>query len=169
MTGKAGLKAGLVGGGVAAILSFTTFIPCLQCISVPLMFLAYATAGALAAYWLPKPRTAGDGAAAGAVAGAVAGALGGIVWMIVSAVAFSVMGGTEYIVDNLPPELLDMLREYGMDPWAVFAPSVVNAVNAACCAVMWLVAVGTGVLTGAIFGAAKGEPTPPMGGEVIDA
>jgi len=169
MTGKAGLKAGLVGGGVAAILSFTTFIPCLQCVSVPLMFLAYAMAGALAAYWLPKPRTAGDGAAAGAVAGAVAGALGGIVWMIVSAVSYSVMGGADYIVRNLPPESMDMLREYGMDPWAVFAPSVVNAVNAGCCAVMVLAAVGLGALTGAIFGPARGEPTPPQRGEVIDA
>lgn len=169
MTGKAGLKAGLVGGGVAAILSFTTFIPCLQCISTPLMFLAYAMAGALAAYWLPKPRTAGDGAAAGAVAGAVAGALGGIVWMIVSAVAYSVMGGTEYVVRNLPPEFIDMLRQYGMDPRAVFAPSVVNAVNAGCCAVMFLGAVGLGALTGAIFGASRGEPTPPTGGEVINA
>lgn len=169
MTGKAGLKAGLVGGGVAAILSFTTFIPCLQCVSIPLMLLAYAMAGALAAHWLPKPRTAGDGAAAGAVAGAVAGALGGVVWMIVSAVAFSVMGGTEYIVRNLPQEYIQMLQEYGIDPWAVFAPGVVNAVNAGCCAITFLAAVGIGALTGAIFGASRGEPTPPQGGEVIHA
>lgn len=169
MTGKAGLKAGLVGGGVAAILSFTTFIPCLQCLSVPLMFLAYAVAGALAAYWLPKPRTAGDGAAAGAVAGAVAGALGGIVWMIVSAVSYSALGGAEYIVRNLPQEFLYMLEEYGLDPWAVFAPRVVNAVNAGCCAVMFLAAVGIGALVGAIFGASKGEPAAPTGGPVVDA
>ncbi len=169
MTGRAGLKAGLVGGGVAAILSFTTFIPCLQCLSVPLMFLAYAMAGALAAYWTPKPRTAGDGAAAGAVAGAVAGAIGGIAWMIVSAVAYSVLGGADYMVRNLPPEMLQMFRDYGLDPLAVFAPSVVNAVNAGCCALMFLVAVGIGALTGAIFGASKGEPASPTGGEVVDA
>lgn len=169
MTGKAGIKAGLVGGGVAAILSFTTFIPCLQCLSIPLMFLAYAVAGALAAYWLPKPRTAGDGAAAGAVAGAVSGALGGIVWMIVSAVSYSVMGGAEYVVRNLPQEFLHMLEDYGLDPYAVFASGVVNAVNAGCCALMFLAAVGIGALTGAIFGASRGEPAAPTGGPVIDA
>ncbi|MBC7260289.1 MAG: hypothetical protein H5T65_13730 [Chloroflexi bacterium] len=168
MTGKAGVKAGLVGGGVAAILAFTTFIPCLQCITVPLMLLAYAVAGALAAYWMPAPCTAGDGASAGAVAGAVAGAIGGIAWMIVSAVSYSVLGGAEYVVRNLPTEMLDTLRQMGIDPYALFAPGVVTLGNGLCCGVQFLAAVGLGALAGAIFGPTRKAGTPPSE-EVVDA
>jgi hypothetical protein len=167
MTAKAGLKAGLVGGGIAAILAFTAFIPCLECLSIPLMFLAYAVAGALAAYWLPKPRTAGDGAAAGAIAGAVSGVIGGIVWMIVSAVSYSTMGGVDYLIRNLPAEQLEMLREMGVDPSVIFGSNVVTIVGGVCCGVMVLAAIGLGALVGAIFGAARGEPAAPKGGEII--
>ena len=168
MTGKAGLKAGLVGGGVAAILAFTAFIPCLECLSIPLMFLAYAVAGALAAYWMPKPRTAGDGAAAGAVAGAVSGAIGGIVWMIVSAASYSIMGGADYVIRNLPPETLDLLDQYGIDPSAMLGSGFTTVVSGVCCGAMALAAIGLGALVGAIFGAAKGEPGAPKAGEIID-
>jgi hypothetical protein len=169
MAGKAGVKAGLVGGGVAAILAFTAFIPCLECLSVPLMFLAYAVAGALAAFWLPKPRTAGDGAAAGAIAGAVSGAIGGIVWMIVSAVSYSIMGGADYVVQNLPPETLDLLSQYGIDPSAMLGSGFTTIVSGVCCSFMFLAAIGLGALVGAIFGAAKGDSGAPKGGEIIDA
>lgn len=168
MTGKAGLKAGLIGGGVAVILAFTQLIPCLGCVTVPLMLLAYGVAGALAAYWLPTPRTAGDGAAAGAVAGAIAGALGGLAWMGVSVLAYSLMGGAEYLVQALPSEVLEMLRQYGIDPARAFSSGMYTATSAACCGVLSLAGIGLGALVGALFGAGRGESDSDMGDEVID-
>ncbi len=169
MTGKTGVKAGLVGGGVAVVLAFTALVPCLNCVTVPLMFLGYAVAGALAAYWLPTPRTAGDGAAAGAVAGAIAGALGGVAWMGVSLLSYSLMGGAEYIVQNLPPEALEMLRQYGIDPRGLFASGVYTATSAVCCGMMFLVGIGLGALVGALFSAGRGGAGSDEGGAVIDA
>lgn len=167
MAGKAGLKAGLVGGIIAAILACTTFIPCLECLAVPLMFLAFAIAGGLAAYWLPKPRTAGDGAAAGAIAGGISGVIGGVVWMIISAVAFNMMGGSEYLIQNLPPETLQMAEEAGINISGLLTSGNYTLLSGACCGVTVLAAIGLGALVGAIFGAAKGSPNAPAGGEII--
>jgi len=168
MTGKAGLKAGLIGGGVAVILTFTQLVPCLGCLTVPLMLLAYGVAGALAAYWLPTPRTAGDGAAAGAVAGAVAGALGGLAWMGVSVLMYSQMGGVDYIVQALPPEVLQMLQQYGIDPSTAFSSGMYTATSAVCCGVLSLSGIGLGALVGALFSMGKGESNSGEGGDVID-
>ena len=62
---QAGLKAGAVGAGVIVLLNLIGLIPCAGCVTCILGLLAYVGAGALAAYWLPPTRTAGQGAGAG--------------------------------------------------------------------------------------------------------
>jgi len=167
MVGKAGLKAGLICGAIAVILALTTLIPALTCISLPLMFVVYAVAGGLAAYWLPKPRTAGDGAAAGAVAGAVSGAIGGIAWMIVTIVFWSQFGGAESTIQNLPPETSGWLGQYELDPASLFSGDLVKFVSAGCCAFTVVAATALGALVGAIFGAVTKDRSTPEGGEIV--
>ena len=84
---SASLKAGLIGGAIALVLSVVAgIIPCVGCITSVLMLLVYVGAGALAAFWLPAPRSAGPGAGAGAIAGVITSLVGGVVSMIVSAI-----------------------------------------------------------------------------------
>ena len=61
MAGKAGLKAGLIGGGVLVVLTLIALIPIpfLSCICCGVDLLVYLGVGALAANFLTPPRTAG--------------------------------------------------------------------------------------------------------------
>lgn len=169
MTGRAGLRGGLIGGAVAIILAFMGLVPCLGCVTMPLIFLAFGVAGWLAAARLPKPRTAGDGAAAGAVAGAISGLMGGAASMGVSVLWYYNAGGTEAVVQSLPTDLLRQLSESGIDPYVLFGPNVFVLSSGICCGIIFLAAVGIGALAGAIVGAARGEPRPPVEGEIGNA
>ena len=165
MTGKAGLKGGLVGGGVAAILILASLIPCVGCIMYPLSFVAYAVAGGLAAYWLPKPRVTSDGAAAGAVAGAISGAIGGLVTMVTFVIEYFTSGGAEAVIQALPPETLEQLSQLGIDPYALVSGGTYTVFGAVCCGLVLLAAVALGALVGAIFAtAARGNSGIPQAG-----
>jgi hypothetical protein len=157
---RAGLKAGAVGAGVMIVLNLIGLIPCAGCITCILGLLVYVGAGALAAYWLPPVRTAGEGAGAGAIAGVVAGIVSGIVNMIISAAQFAISGGGGAMAKQmrqLPPEVMNQLYEAGVDP-AMFASigGVIGA-SAACCVLGFVLAALLGAIGGVIFAAAKPE------------
>jgi len=159
---KAGLKAGLIGGAVVAVLQLLGLvpIPCLGCFLCLVMFAVYVGAGALAAYWLPVPRTTGDGAGAGAIAGVVTGIIGGILGMIVSAIQFTITGGGAAILSQIPQESLDALRDAGVDPsWLTGATSIGAAVGvgAICCVVGMVIAAALGAVGGAVLAGVQSD------------
>jgi len=83
MTGKAGLKAGLIGTVVVTVLALIgRFVPlpgALMWLSTAVGLLAYAGIGALAGRYLTPPRSPGKGAGAGAIAGLISGLVAGVV------------------------------------------------------------------------------------------
>lgn len=159
---QAGLKAGLIGGAVAAVLQLVGLIPfgCLGFFICLLILAVYVGTGVLAAYWLPIPRSAGDGAGAGAIAGVVAGIIGGIFSMIVSAIQFVITDGGAAIVSQMPPETLDILRDAGVNP-SMFSGAAgigaVLAVGVLCCVGGMVFAAVLGAIGGAVFAAAQSE------------
>jgi hypothetical protein len=157
---QAGLKAGAVGAGVIILLNLIALIPCAGCITCILGLLAYVGAGALAAYWLPPTRAAGQGAGAGAIAGVVAGIVGGIVNMIIAALQFAISGGPEAAMrqmGQLPPEVMDQLYQAGVDPMLFASIGGVIGVSAMCCVIGFILAAVLGAIGGVIFAAAKPE------------
>lgn len=154
------LKAGLIGGGVLSVLTILGYVGTLLpqgagtviscCICIP-AFLAYPGAGALAAWWLSPPRTAGAGAKEGVLAGLVAGALSGIVTIIMG-----LIGG------NAASSQLESLRRSleaaGMSQLAsLYTPSGMAVLSAAgsCLGLIW--AAAWGAIGGAILAAVKKE------------
>jgi hypothetical protein len=154
---KAGLKAGLIGGGIVAVLQIVGLIPCVGCFTWLLGWVIYVGAGMLAAYWLPLPRDAGEGAGAGAIAGVIAAVIGGIVGMIVSGIQFAITGGSAAVLSQMPKESLEMMRDAGIDP-AIFANiGAVLGVSAFCCVVGMVIAAVLGAIGGAVFAALQSE------------
>jgi len=151
-----GLKAGLIGGAVVAVLQFVGLIPFVGCCTWLLVFLAYLGAGALAAYWLTPPRTAGGGAGVGAVAGLVTAIIGGIFGMIATGLQFA-LTDTASILAQMPRESLDALRDAGMDPALFTSPVMGIAVSGVCCLVGMVIAAALGAIGGAIFAAVRSE------------
>jgi hypothetical protein len=157
---QAGLKAGAVGAGVIVVLNLIGLIPCVGCFTCILGLLAYVGVGALAAYWLPPVRTAGEGAGAGAIAGVVAGIVSGIVNMIIAAVQFAISGGPGAMMQQmrqLPPEVMNQLYEAGVDPALFASIGGVIGISAACCVIGFILAAVLGAIGGVIFAAAKPE------------
>jgi len=153
---KAGLKAGLIGGGIVAVLQLLGLIPipCLGCFLCLVILAVYVGAGVLAAFWLPIPRSAGDGAGAGAIAGVVAGIIGGVLGMIVSAIQFAITGGGAAIMSQIPQESLDALRDAGVDPGLFTGATSIGAVigvGALCCVGSMVIAAALGAVGGAVF------------------
>jgi hypothetical protein len=161
VTGKAGLKAGLIGAAVVLVMTLLNQIriPGIGCVCCPLTLLAYAGIGVLAGYFLVPPRTPGTGAGAGAIAGLTSGAIGGIVWIIALAIQMAMMDTTD-IMANIPPETLRQLTEVGVDPdvFATFSGAGgVALVGGMCCLTGLAAGAGLGAIGGAIFSAIKSE------------
>jgi len=152
---KAALKAGLVGAGVAAVLSLLGLVPCLGCLAGILGLVWYVGVGILAGYWLQPPRTAGAGAGAGAIAGLITAAVGGVVNMIVGVIQFSIAGGPSAVLSQLPPEMLSQLRDAGVDPGLFASTGGVLGIGAVCCMFGLVLAAMLGAIGGAILAAAK--------------
>jgi hypothetical protein len=156
---RAGLKAGLIGGAIVAVLQLAGFITsdCLGYFVCIFGWATYAGAGVLAAYWLPIPRSVGDGAGAGAIAGLVTGVIGGISNMIVSGLQFAITGGSAAILSQIPQESLDAIRDAGLDPAMFTGIGFVLSVGAFCCLVGMVIAVALGAIGGAVFAAVQSE------------
>jgi hypothetical protein len=153
---NAGLKAGLIGGAIVAVLQFAGLIPCVDCFTWLLALVVYVGAGVLAAYWLPAPRDAGGGAGAGAVAGVVSAIIGGIFGMIASGIQF-VLTDTAAILAQMPEESLRALRDAGMDPQVFTSLEFTLAASGVCCVVVIFIAAVLGALGGGVFAAMQNE------------
>ena len=160
MTGKAGVKAGLIGAAVLVVLALLNLIPVpfLGCVCCALILLAYVGIGVLAGYYLTPPRTAGAGAGAGAIAGLISGAAFGIASIIISVVQTAI-GVAGAVVD---PELMRQFTELGVD----IDPEILTLFTGAggvavggglCCLGSLAIGAALGAIGGAIFGAAKSD------------
>ncbi len=151
---QAGLKAGLVGGAVAAVVTVLgAVVPCVGCLT----WFVYIGAGALAAYWLVPPRSAGDGAGAGAIAGVITGIVSGIFSMIMTAVMFTIKGGAAAAMGQLPPEAMRQLTELGIDPRMFASIGGVLVFSAVCCVIGFIIAAVLGAIGGLVFAMVKSE------------
>ncbi|MBC7226806.1 MAG: hypothetical protein H5T61_06180 [Thermoflexales bacterium] len=155
------LKAGLIGGGVLAVLtiiqSVGTLFPAASgiiscCVCIPFL-LAYPGVGALAAYWLTPPRTAGDGAKEGALAGVIAGAIDAVVTFIMALITGP--AGAQQALQQMPPEALRALEEMGLSGLFTTGGMAAAGCLGGICGLLWAVAMGAA--GGAILAAAKRE------------
>ena len=164
MSGKAGLKAGLIGAGALFLITlpnllptFLPPIPCLGCICCGLPLLAYAGVGVLAGFFITPPRDAGAGAGAGAIAGLISAVGSTIAWMITMGLQM-LISGTQDVMSTLDPEMIRQISELGISPEMFAALSGVTGLFIAggmCCLVSLALGAGLGALGGLIFGATK--------------
>jgi hypothetical protein len=149
MTGKAGLKAGLIGTGV--MLTWTVIgrlVPISGVwvwVSSGVSLLLYTCAGVLAGVFLSPPRAPGKGAGAGAIAGLISGLIAGGVGIAILIVQIS-SGGD---VPAMSPQQMAQIRrvsESGVPLALLLAPSAVC-----------IMAIGSGLaaIGGAILSAVK--------------
>jgi hypothetical protein len=101
------LKAGLIGGGVAAVLNLLGQIPIVECITWILVLATYCGVGALAAYWMPPVREKGPAAKQGALAGLIATVIGTGAGAIFGVIKTAIFGGTAM------PEGFEMMAGVG--------------------------------------------------------
>ncbi len=150
MTGKAGLKAGLIGGAILLVVTLLSQIPGICCFCYPLTFLIYLGVGALATFFLQPPREAGSGAGAGTIAGLISGALGGLVWIIAITIQIALTDQGD-IMATIDPAAMQQLIEMGIDPevFALFSGIGGAALAGGGCCM-------TGIAAGAGLGAAGG-------------
>ena len=165
MSGKAGLKAGLIGAGVAFLLTLTNLlptllpIPFLGCVCCMLPLLAYVGAGVLGGFFLTPPRNTGAGAGAGAIAGLISGVGTTVAWMINTGVGMLVTG-TQSIASGLDPQVIEQLAQAGISPQMFAALSGVTGLfigGGMCCLFSLALGAGVGALGGLIFAAAKSD------------
>ncbi|NOZ27413.1 MAG: hypothetical protein GXP39_05085 [Chloroflexi bacterium] len=148
-------RAGLIGAALGAFLGLISVVPLLGCLVVPLSLILYVVIGILAALWMPAPRDAGPGAGAGAAAGALAGLGYGIASMIATPLAYTLMGGAQTAMRSLPPQLMEMYRQAGLDPQMFFSLPMVTLSAGLCCISNLVFAAILGAIGGAIAAAAS--------------
>ncbi len=168
---SAGLKAGLIGAGVAILFSLLSVVPLLGCVTAVLSLVLYLAVGILAAYWAESPRDVGQGAGAGAVAGLITGLAGGFSLMIINLVRFTGPGAEATLrrqFRQFPPGMRYPWPNIGVGPAAL---GIAGA--ALCCGLGMVLAVALGAAGGAIFSslqrespvAAEQTPAPTVGPE----
>ncbi len=152
------VKAGLLGGLLLVVFELLSLVPVLGCLSLPLMLIGYLVAGALAAYWLPPRREAGRAAGQGALAGLIAGAIGGLLQVVLTPLSIALIGGTEQVIAQLPPETLSQLQQAGIDPNALFGSGTFAGIALLCCfPTSLLIGAALGALGGLVCAAARPE------------
>jgi hypothetical protein len=148
VTGRAGLKAGLIGVVVLLVMTaINNLLPIagnvvyvLCCISM----LIYVGIGVLAGFFLAPPRTPGKGAGAGAIAGLIGGLVSGVIGLII--ISIRMAQGLGY--PGLDAQQMQQLDELGMNPQLFAIP------GALCGAI---IGAGVAAIGGAIFAAVKSD------------
>jgi hypothetical protein len=148
------LKAGLIGAAVIVVLNFVELIPGAVCCTWLPEWVMLGCVGALAAYWMTPPRTAGPAAGQGALAGLVAAAIGGVVGVFL-AVASSALFGAAQALSQVPPEFLREMQRSGIDPDLFLGPIGAGVFSTICCTIGLAIAAGLGALGGVIFAAIR--------------
>jgi len=150
------LKAGLIGGLILVGLNLLGLIPYVGVLTCGLGILAYAGIGALAAYWLPPVREAGQGAGQGALAAMLAAVIGGIVNTIVATIQMS-LTDTATVLSQIPPDVLRQLQEAGVDPSMFLGPTAGVMYGGMCCVGGLIIAAILGAIGGAVVAAIRPE------------
>jgi hypothetical protein len=145
----------LIGAAILVVIKLIGIIPYIGCVSLPLNLITYVGVGVLAAMYLPPLRTAWRGAGEGALAALIASLIGGITGMIIALARSSVTGAQA--MAQLPPGVLDMVRESGISPGFLFGVGGTSIFGSICCLSGILVAVALAAIGGAIYAAAKPE------------
>jgi hypothetical protein len=148
------IKAGLIGALVVAVLNVMGLIPCVGIFTCILTLVVYPAIGALAAYWLPPLRQAGQAAGQGAMAATLAALIGGLVNTIIFTIQVAATD-TATVLSQMPAESLQQLRDAGIDPASLTGPVAGLGVGSACCLVGLALAALLGAVGGAILAAAK--------------
>jgi len=112
--------------------------------------------GALAAYWLPPVREAGQGAGQGALAAMLAAVIGGIVNTIVASIQMS-LADTATVLSQIPPDVLRLLQEAGVDPSMFLGPTAGVMYGGMCCVGGLIIAAILGAIGGAVVAAIRPE------------
>jgi hypothetical protein len=152
------LKAGLVGAAVLIVLDLVGLIPmfCVECIALLLSIVVYLGIVVLAAYWMPPPRVAGQGAGQGALAAVLAALIGGVVNTIILTIQWTAVDAAT-ITSLVPAESLQQLQELGMDPSDFVGPGPGALSGSVCCAIGLVLAAVLGAIGGAIFAGLKAD------------
>jgi len=128
MTGKAGLRAGLIGTGVMLVWTVMgRFLPlsgAMVWVSSGVSLLLYAGVGVLAGLQLAPPRTPGKGAGAGAIAGLMSGLIAGAVGVGILVVQIS-SGGSVPGMNPQQMQQIQQMNDAGALPVWIFIPSAV--------------------------------------------
>ncbi|HSJ52843.1 MAG TPA: hypothetical protein VLC52_03775 [Anaerolineae bacterium] len=148
------MKAGLIGGAVVVVLNLLGLIPCVGLIACGLSLVVYAGVGVLAAYWMPPLRNAGTAAGQGALAAVVAGLIGGIVNTILITIQVAATD-TATILQSVPAQTLEQLRQSGIDPASLMSPVWGLATGGLCCLGGLVFAAILGAIGAAIYAAVK--------------
>lgn len=146
-------KIGLLALGLGIGLGLFSIVPIAGCLALPLSWVLYVAMGVLAALQWPALRQVGPGAGAGAIASALAGLGYGAVNVIAAPILFSLMGGAEAAVQSLPPQLLELYRQTGLDPRQFLSPWLIAASAGLCCISNLVFAALLGAISGAIAAA----------------
>ena len=149
MTGKAGLKAGLIGTAVMLIWTVIgRFLPLSGVwvyVSSAVSFLMYAGVGVLAGILLRPPRAPGKGAGAGAIAGLISGLISGGVGIAILLLQLS-GGGSVPGMSAQQLEQFQQVSESGIPLAVLLAPSAICIMG---------IGSGLAAIGGAILAAVK--------------
>jgi hypothetical protein len=155
MSGKAGLKAGLVGAAVMVVVTLINQFLLLEWITgnIALTFAScgvslafYAGAGVLAGLFLAPPRAPGNGAKAGAIAGLISA----IISVVLGVAIMAIRSASGAPIPGTTPEQMEMMAEQGINAGQLVLLS--GAVGAVCGAALGAGAAAGG---GAIIAAIK--------------
>ncbi len=127
------LKAGLIGLGILVVLGLLGLIPFIGLCTIPLRWITYIVVGVLAASYMLAPRDTGEAAKQGALAAVVASAGGGLVNLVITMIGAATGGAAQFtqIFQEMPPEVMQQLRDSGIPPELLFGPGGTAAGGAA--------------------------------------
>lgn len=159
MTMQNGLKAGLIGALIAAVLTLLAQIPVVGCCFSLLILAVWFGAGVLAGYFGNQTnpmQTTSDAAQAGALAGAITALGGGIVSTLINIVQVA-LNRSAQAFSQVPPETWRQLRQMGIEQRMFMGAGGIVAVAGvmSCCCVF-------GIVFAALLGAGGGALSPSL-------
>ena len=157
MTRNPGLRAGILGAAASVILSLLALIPFFGCLIMPISLFLYLGIGMLAAYLQlrRRPHTSKQRVAQlGFLAGLVTGLADGVVGLATVPLALPLTGGSQAILAQLPPSVLDLVAGLGLAPADVFSTGGLFVLAALMAILTIVLATLLGTLGSIIYAAA---------------
>ncbi len=153
-----GIRAGLIGGTLAALLSLLSLIPFFGCLTMPVSLLVYFGSGVLAAvlHLRRRPRAGTQGVAqAGFLAGLLTGLIDAIIGLVTVPLALAMTGGSQVIVHQLPVEVTTLVDALGLTPQTVFGTAGLLLLAAIVAVATIVLATLLGTLGGLLMAASR--------------